>query len=91
MKYQVLLFYKYVNVNNPEELKAYSLELCKKYNLTGRVIIAEEGINYTLEGLVEDTEKVLKMCINFTVGYIPIWKNTPDKIFLEHFIRMIIV
>jgi UPF0176 protein len=56
MKYQVLLFYKYVTVNNPEELKAYSLELCKKYNLTGRVIIAEEGINYTLEGLVEDTE-----------------------------------
>ena len=56
MKYQVLLFYKYVTVINPEELKAYSFELCKRYNLTGRVIIAEEGINYTLEGLTEDTE-----------------------------------
>jgi UPF0176 protein len=56
MKYQVLLFYKYVTVENPAELKAYSLELCKRFNLTGRVIIAEEGINYTLEGLVQDTE-----------------------------------
>jgi UPF0176 protein len=56
MKYQVLLFYKYVTVANPEELKAYSFELCKRHNLTGRVIIAEEGINYTLEGLTEDTE-----------------------------------
>ncbi|MCF7844149.1 rhodanese-related sulfurtransferase [Candidatus Gracilibacteria bacterium] len=56
MKYQVLLFYKYVTVKNPQELKEYSLDLCKKYNLTGRVIIAEEGINYTLEGVFEDTE-----------------------------------
>lgn len=56
MKYQVLLFYKYVTVENPAELRAYSLELCKRFNLTGRVIIAEEGINYTLEGLVQDTE-----------------------------------
>ncbi len=56
MKYQVLLFYKYVTVDNPQKLKEYSLELCKRFNLTGRVILAEEGINYTLEGLVEDTE-----------------------------------
>ncbi|MBP6949253.1 MAG: hypothetical protein KBB50_04275, partial [Candidatus Pacebacteria bacterium] len=56
MKYQVLLFYKYVTITNPEELKAHSFALCEKYHLTGRVIIAEEGINYTLEGLTEDTE-----------------------------------
>jgi len=60
MKYQVLLFYKYVTVNNPHELKEYSQELCKRFNLTGRVIIAEEGINYTLEGLTEDTENFVK-------------------------------
>jgi len=60
MKYQVLLFYKYITIENPKELKEYSLELCKKYNLTGRVIISEEGINYTLEGLTEDTENFVK-------------------------------
>ncbi|MFA5131716.1 MAG: rhodanese-related sulfurtransferase [Candidatus Paceibacterota bacterium] len=63
MKYQVLLFYKYVTIANPEELKAYSLDLCKRFNLTGRSIVAEEGINYTLEGLVEDTE-------NFVVEFL---------------------
>jgi UPF0176 protein len=60
MKYQVLLFYKYVTVANTEELKVYSLDLCKRYHLTGRVIIAEEGINYTLEGLTEDTENFVR-------------------------------
>jgi UPF0176 protein len=57
MKFQVLLFYKYVTISNPQELKDSYVELCKKYNLKGRTIIAEEGINGTVEGLVEDTEK----------------------------------
>jgi UPF0176 protein len=58
--YQVLLFYKYVTIENPEELKAAYKVLCEKYNLKGRTIIAEEGINSTLEGLTEDTENFLK-------------------------------
>lgn len=49
-----------MTIDNPEELKAYYLDLCKKYNLTGRTIIAHEGINSTLEGVVEDTENFLK-------------------------------
>lgn len=60
MKYQVLLFYKYVTITNPEELKEKSLEMCKRHNLTGRVILSEEGINFTLEGKVEDTENFVK-------------------------------
>lgn len=34
-------------------------ELCDKYQLKGRTIIAEEGINSTLEGTVENTEAFL--------------------------------
>lgn len=60
MTYQVLLFYKYTVIDNPEALKASYFELCEKYNLKGRTIIAEEGINSTLEGLTEDTENFLK-------------------------------
>ncbi len=60
MNFQVLLFYKYVTITNPLELKASYTLLCKKYNLLGRTIIAEEGINSTLEGKVEDTENFLK-------------------------------
>lgn len=60
MQYQVLLFYKYVTIENPKELAVSYKALCEKYNLKGRTIIAEEGINSTLEGLVEDTENFLK-------------------------------
>lgn len=48
--YKIILFYKYTNIANPEALKKSQMELCKKLNLTGRMIIAKEGINATLEG-----------------------------------------
>ena len=60
MKFQVLLFYKYTAIDNPEALKEIYKELCEKYHLRGRTIIAEEGINSTVEGTVENTEDFLK-------------------------------
>ncbi len=58
--YQVLLFYKYVTIENPQELKELYHALCVKHELMGRTIIAEEGINSTLEGTTENTENFLK-------------------------------
>lgn len=60
MTFQVLLFYKYVHIDAPEELKVSYLLLCKKHNLKGRTIIAKEGINGTLEGTCNDTENFLQ-------------------------------
>ncbi len=60
MQFQVLLFYKYVRIESPLELKESYLALCKKYNLLGRTIIAEEGINGTVEGSIENTELFAK-------------------------------
>lgn len=54
--HQVLLFYKYVDVDAPEELAAHVRSLASELSLTGRVIVAHEGINGTLEGTVENTE-----------------------------------
>lgn len=54
--YQILLFYKYVHIADPEAVKASLIELCKKLNLKGRLIVAHEGLNITLEGKTEDTE-----------------------------------
>ncbi len=59
MSHQVLLFYKYVTIENPKELMGLYRALCDKYQLKGRTIIAEEGINSTLEGTVENTEAFL--------------------------------
>lgn len=46
----VLLYYKYVEIEDPGLLTLQQRELCEKLGLLGRVIIAREGINGTLEG-----------------------------------------
>ena len=53
---QILLFYKYVFIENPEAVKDWLFDLCNKYSLKGRLIVATEGLNITLEGKTEDTE-----------------------------------
>lgn len=60
LKYQVLLYYKYVSVPDPEILRDQQRELCLKLNLKGRIIVAKEGINGTLEGLTADTQRYIK-------------------------------
>ncbi|MBU0750306.1 rhodanese-related sulfurtransferase [Patescibacteria group bacterium] len=57
MTHQVLLFYKYVSIEDSALLRTELLALCSRLNLLGRGIVAEEGINITLEGLVADTEQ----------------------------------
>lgn len=56
MDFQVLLFYKYVSIADPESFKKIYEALCEKYSLKGRTIIAKEGVNGTLEGTHADTE-----------------------------------
>ncbi len=57
--HQVLLFYKYVTIQDPEVLAALVRTLAQRLALTGRVIVAQEGINATLEGTVAATEDFL--------------------------------
>lgn len=58
--YQILLYYKYINIEDPKKLMEDQRSLCKKLNLRGRIITAHEGINGTVEGLKEDTEKYIE-------------------------------
>lgn len=60
MKHQVLLYYKYVEIADPEEVMHLQRDLCLALGLKGRIIIASEGINGTLEGTVENAEKYIK-------------------------------
>ncbi len=62
--YQILLFYKYINIEDPEELMKDQRKLCQELDLKGRVIIASEGINGTLEGQAPDTEKYVSYMKN---------------------------
>ena len=59
-EHTIILFYKYVTINDLEELRKSQLNLCIKLELKGRIIVAEEGINATLEGKTENIEKYLK-------------------------------
>lgn len=56
MTHQVLLFYKYETIEDPGALADSVRQLATEHRLLGRALIAEEGINATLEGAIEDTE-----------------------------------
>lgn len=58
--YKVILFYKFVDIENREALKKEQLELCSSIGLKGRLLIAKEGINGTFEGTPEQIEQYKK-------------------------------
>lgn len=60
--YEILLYYIYTNVSDPETLRLEQLELCNEFNLKGRIIISNEGLNGTVSGLKEDTQAYINAC-----------------------------
>jgi UPF0176 protein len=58
--YKVLLYYKYVPVGDPKKLMMEQKDVCESLNLKGRIIVAAEGINGTLEGKKKDVEKYVE-------------------------------
>ena len=52
-KYNTLLYYCYSTIADAELFAAGHLKFCKELGLTGRVIVAEEGLNGTVSGVVE--------------------------------------
>ncbi|TAE35454.1 MAG: rhodanese-related sulfurtransferase [Sphingobacteriales bacterium] len=50
--YQTLLYYCYTPIADAENYAAVHLKFCKSLGLTGRIIIAQEGINGTVSGTV---------------------------------------
>lgn len=45
MNYQVISFYRYVTLDNPEFIKNYLRQNCQKLEILGRILIGQEGIN----------------------------------------------
>lgn len=56
MEYNVLLYYKYTTIEDPETFAAEHLDYCKRLGLKGRILVSTEGINGTLSGTNEATE-----------------------------------
>ena len=55
--YRVLLFYKYVKVENPVKIVKEHLDWCLANEIKGRIFIAEEGVNGTVSATIENIEK----------------------------------
>ncbi|MFO0718948.1 MAG: rhodanese-related sulfurtransferase [Candidatus Paceibacterota bacterium] len=61
VKFEILLFYKYTDIKDPDVLRLEQKRLCEDLSLKGRIIVAKEGINATLEGTKENVEKYLEV------------------------------
>lgn len=59
MNYQVLLYYKYMTIDDPEQFAQDHLAFCKAHHLKGRILVSTEGINGTLSGTKEETEQYM--------------------------------
>ncbi|WP_456277760.1 oxygen-dependent tRNA uridine(34) hydroxylase TrhO [Bacillus sp. AK128] len=59
MNYQVLLYYKYVEIEEPEAFMEEQRALCERIGLKGRIYVAHEGINGTVSGTAEQTEQYM--------------------------------
>ena len=51
--YEVLLYYSYFKLEDPEEYASRHRQLCEELGLRGRILIAREGINGTVSGTRE--------------------------------------
>jgi UPF0176 protein len=56
---KILLFYLYTPISNPESFMRRQRRLCEKLTLKGRIIIATEGLNGTLEGSPEHCKEYM--------------------------------
>lgn len=79
--YKILLYYKYITIDDPKKLCEDQRTLCQRLGLTGRIIVATEGINGTVEGTDVDVEKymkVMKRDVRFTDVKFKVSEGTGD-------------
>lgn len=62
--YTVILFYRYVNIDNVDILRGKLLKLCVALGILGRILIAPEGINGTLAGSITSIETFIQYMSN---------------------------
>lgn len=50
LAYEILLYYKFVHVDDPHVLMRDQFDLCTSLGLLGRILVAHEGLNGTVSG-----------------------------------------
>ena len=59
MSFQVLLYYCYTPLDNPEQFRDEHHRLCLELDLRGRIIVAAEGLNGTVSGTAENCARYM--------------------------------
>ena len=62
--YRVLLYYQYVPIEDGETFAQKHLADCKELGLNGRILVADEGINGTVSGTIEQTNAYMELMKN---------------------------
>src|SRR5699024_5345923 len=57
----VLLYYKFVPIEDEETFAAEHLEACNNLGLKGRILVSKDGINGTVSGTVSQTDAYIEM------------------------------
>jgi len=60
--HQILLYYRYTSIADPELFCQQQRALCEELSLRGRILIAAEGLNGTVSGTIEQTESYMQAC-----------------------------
>lgn len=63
--HKIVLFYAFTPVPDPLAIKLWQTALAERWNLKGRVIVSEHGINATLGGTVENLKRYVKTTKEF--------------------------
>lgn len=82
--YKVLLYYKYIKVDEPERIVNEHLNWCLSNDIKGRVFFANEGVNGTVSGLTENIQKYKSHLTSYP-EFSDIWFKEDDT--FEHSFR----
>jgi len=62
----IILFYKFTDIENPDEFVNQQLDFCNKQGLLGKILVAYEGINGSLSGSKEQVENYMNFLRNLS-------------------------
>ncbi|MEK7599764.1 MAG: rhodanese-related sulfurtransferase [Patescibacteria group bacterium] len=63
---KIILYYKFAPIADTEAVRLWQRSLSERYNLKGRILIAEHGINGTLGGDIKDLKAYIKETKSYT-------------------------
>lgn len=81
--HRILLYYKYVTVDNPEHLAKSQRELCARLQVKGRILISKEGLNGTVGGTPEVIDQYMAETMSYPGLEDVEWKisDGPENVF----------